>query len=138
MRPSNAASDYIRCGRSRYAAAPTQAAAIIAALRARWHFTSEFCAGCPDASKAKIIAPMRSTVKHLSWRKARRRRMFPSLSDEQTEPRIRAGTIAVIARKAHPRRPFHRTGPPRGGMQAESVFTIGAIAQGLRFRTDIA
>ena len=118
MRPKNAASDHVRCGRSRYATAPTQAAAIIAALRARWHFTSEFCAGCPDASKAKIIAPMRSTVKHLSRREARGKRMFPSLPDEQTEPRIGAGTIVFIASIACSRRPFQRTKADSGHIEA--------------------
>jgi hypothetical protein len=47
MRPDEAASDHVRCGMSRYAVAPTQAAAIIAALRARRHCTSEFRTGFP-------------------------------------------------------------------------------------------
>ncbi|MFY9827555.1 MAG: hypothetical protein WCD75_09155 [Rhodoplanes sp.] len=47
MRPDDAASNRVRCGGSRYAAVPTQTAAIIAALRARRHYTSDFRTGFP-------------------------------------------------------------------------------------------
>lgn len=42
MRPDDAAPDHVRCGVSRYIIAPTQATTIVAALRARWHYTSDF------------------------------------------------------------------------------------------------
>ena len=73
MWPDNAASDHVRCGRSRYATAPTQAAAIIAALRARWHFTSDFCAGCPTLRRAKSslrCGSLSSICRNISSRRA--------------------------------------------------------------------
>jgi hypothetical protein len=141
MRPDDAASDHVRCGRSRYAIAPTQAAAIIAALRARRHCTSEFRAGLPallaaferlnhraDAVGCQALV---TCCVVFEWTLVR------LLTGEQPKPHIGAGVAAVVVRIAQSRRPFKRTGPQGGCVEPEPELVIAAVAQGLRFRTEI-
>ena len=77
MRPDEAASDHVRCGMSRYAVAPTQAAAIIAALRARRHCTSEFphrfpgTYGCVRTTKSSRRSARLSSFCHVICRSSR-------------------------------------------------------------------
>ena len=70
MRPQEAASDAVR-GESRYAAAPTRTAAVIAAFRARWHlslrrYTHLHASNCQRHHDADsiMLAPTKAAVKH--------------------------------------------------------------------------